>query len=126
MKLDLIIVDDSYLWLSLAEKLAKTHPLIGRTTSFLDSYDAWVYIQTAKPQVVLSDIEMPGMNGFSFLEMFGNRVPFISSSTKQGFEPEARELGCADFIKKPFTKTEFNHTIDMVYNQLYGQSACFI
>ena len=40
MKLELVIVDDSTLWLSLAEKLAKTHPLVGSVTTFDDSYDA--------------------------------------------------------------------------------------
>ncbi|MBQ4915012.1 response regulator [Maribacter sp. MMG018] len=126
MKLDLVIVDDSSLWLSLAENLAKTHPLIGNITSFLDSYDAWVYIQVSKPQVVMSDIEMPGMNGFSFLEMFSNRMSFISSSTKQGFEVVARELGCADFIRKPYTKSQLHRSIDLVRNQLQGKPASFM
>ncbi|CAM4280341.1 response regulator [Zobellia nedashkovskayae] len=121
MRLELIIVDDSTLWLSLAEKLAITHPLVRSVLTFEDSYDAWVHIQIAKPQVVMSDIEMPGMNGLSFLEMFGNRMPFISSSTKQDFEAVARELGCVDFISKPFTKSEFHKSIDLVYNKIYGR-----
>ena len=69
----------------------------------------------------MADIEMPGMNGFSFLEMFGNRMPFISSSTKQEFEVIARELGCVDFISKPFTKSELHNSIDLVYNRIYGR-----
>ncbi|MDO1499080.1 response regulator [Winogradskyella maritima] len=64
MKLELVIVDDSPLWLSLAEKLASAHPLVGGVLTFEDSYDAWIHIQIAKPQVVMADIEMPGMNGF--------------------------------------------------------------
>ncbi|WP_396634404.1 PleD family two-component system response regulator [Maribacter sp. R86514] len=121
MKLELVIVDDSHLWLSLAEKLAKTHPLVGKVTVFEDSYDAWVHIQINKPQFVISDIEMPGMNGLSFLEMFSNRLPFISTSTKQEFEEVARELGCIDFISKPFTKTDIHHAIDSVYYHMYGK-----
>ena len=122
MKLELVIVDDSTLWLSLAEKLAKTHPLVGSVTTFDDSYDAWVHIQINKPQFVISDIEMPGMNGLSFLEMFADRLPFISSSTKQEFEDVARELGCVDFITKPFTKSGLHNSIDLVYEKLYGKS----
>lgn len=121
MKLELVIVDDSHLWLSLAEKLAKTHPLVRSVLTFEDSYDAWVHIQIAKPQVVMSDIEMPGMNGLSFLEMFADRLPFISSSTKQEFEVVARELGCVDFVSKPFTKSELHNAIDLVYHKIYGK-----
>ncbi|WP_276166757.1 response regulator [Zobellia alginiliquefaciens] len=123
MKLEIVIVDDSVVWLSLAEKLAKTHPLVRSVTTFEDSYDAWIHIQISKPQVVLSDIEMPGMDGLSFLEMFGNRMPFISSSTKQSFEDIARELGCVDFISKPYTKNEFHKSIDLVYKQIHGRTA---
>ncbi len=121
MKLELVIVDDSHLWLSLAEKLAKTHPLVRSVLTFEDSYDAWVHIQIAKPQVVMSDIEMPGMNGLSFLEMFADRLPFISSSTKQEFEVVARELGCVDFVSKPFTKSELHRALDLVYYKIYGK-----
>tara|TARA_R110000868_G_scaffold246820_1_gene503391 strand:+ start:1773 stop:2150 length:378 start_codon:yes stop_codon:yes gene_type:complete len=121
MKLELVIVDDSHLWLSLAEKLAKNHPLVHSVLTFEDSYDAWVHIQIAKPQVVMSDIEMPGMNGLSFLEMFADRLPFISSSTKQEFEVVARELGCVDFVAKPFSKSELHHAIDSVYHKIYGK-----
>lgn len=121
MSLELVIIDDSPLWLSLAEKLAKTHPLVSSVLTFEDSYDAWIHIQVAKPQVVMADIEMPGMNGFSFLEMYGNRMQFISSSTKQDFEVIARELGCVDFISKPFSKSDIHKSIDLVYNQLYGK-----
>ncbi|WP_405414580.1 PleD family two-component system response regulator [Maribacter sp. Asnod1-A12] len=121
MKLELVIVDDSHLWLSLAEKLAKAHPLVRSVLTFEDSYDAWVHIQIAKPQVVMADIEMPGMHGLSFLEMFADRLPFISSSTKQEFEIVARELGCVDFVSKPFTKSELHKSIDLVYDQIYDR-----
>ena len=71
---------------------------------------------------MISDIEMPGMNGLSFLEMFADRLPFISSSTKQEFEDVARELGCVDFITKPFSKSGLHNSIDLVYEKLYGKS----
>lgn len=121
MKLELVIVDDSHLWLSLAEKLATSHPLVGKITTFEDSYDAWVHIQINKPQFVISDIEMPGMNGLSFLEMFSDRLPFISTSTKQEFEVVAKELGCIDFVAKPFTKSDIHNAIDEVYSYMFGE-----
>ena len=123
MKLDLVIVDDSRLWLSLAEKLAKLHPLVGRVTTFQDSIDAWIHIQTCKPQVVMTDIEMPGMDGLSFLEMFGGRIPFISSSTKDGYALIARELGSIDFLCKPYSKDYFDMAITSVHHTLCHDSS---
>lgn len=121
MMLEIVIIDDSAVWLALAEKLSLTHPLVSSVITFEDSYDAWIHIQVAKPQVVITDIEMPGMNGFSFLEMYGNRIQFISSSTKQDFEVIARELGCVDFISKPFSKSDVHKSIDLVYDKIYGK-----
>ncbi len=118
MKLDLVIVDDSDLWLSLAEKMALKHPLIGRVETFNDSFDAWVYLQLSKPNVVMTDIEMPGMNGLSFLEMFAGKLPFITSSTKNSYAMHAKELGCVDFLCKPFSKKDFNNAITQVAEKL--------
>ncbi|MEM1336304.1 MAG: response regulator [Bacteroidota bacterium] len=126
MKLDLIIVDDSSLWLSLSEKLALQHPLVGRVTTFEDSIDAWVYLQLCRPQVVMTDIEMPGMDGLSFLEMFGKRVPFISSSTRAGYAVLAKELGCADFLGKPFSKSDFDKAIRAVHKEFHHNSGSVV
>ncbi|WP_435625720.1 LytR/AlgR family response regulator transcription factor [Flagellimonas sp.] len=119
MKLDLVIVDDSNLWLSLTKKLAENHPLVGRIETFNDSIDAWVYLQLTRPDLVMTDIEMPGMNGLSFLEMFGDKLPIISSSTKQGYALHAKELGCIDFLQKPFTKKVFNRAITEAHQKCY-------
>ncbi|PRX54842.1 response regulator [Flagellimonas meridianipacifica] len=122
MKLDLVIVDDSNLWLSLAKKLAESHPLVGRIETFNDSIDAWVYLQLTRPDLVMTDIEMPGMNGLSFLEMFGDKLPIISSSTKQGYAMHAKELGCIDFLQKPFTRKIFNKAISEAHAKCYSRS----
>ncbi|WP_422859944.1 response regulator [Flagellimonas sp. S174] len=121
MKLDLVIVDDSNLWLSLANKLAENHPLVGRIETFNDSIDAWVYLQLTRPDLVMTDIEMPGMNGLSFLEMFGDKLPIISSSTKQGYAMHAKELGCIDFLQKPFSKKIFNKAISEAHGKCYSR-----
>ena len=119
MKLDLVIVDDSNLWLSLAKKMAERHPLVGRIETFNDSIDAWVYLQLARPDLVMTDIEMPGMNGLSFLEMFGDKLPIISSSTKEGYALHAKELGCVDFLRKPFSKKLFSKAISEAHGKCY-------
>jgi DNA-binding NarL/FixJ family response regulator len=126
MTLDLVIVDDSRLWLSLAENLAKNHPLVGRVTTFQDSIDAWVHFQTHRPQVVMTDIEMPGMDGLSFLEMFGASIPFISSSTREGYALIARELGCIDFLRKPYSKNDFDRAVVSVHGAICSFSSAAI
>ena len=85
MKLDLIIVDDSVLWLSVAEKLAQVHPNVESVVTFEDALDAWIFLQTNQSSVLMTDIEMPWMNGLSFLSIVNNKLPTISKSTKKEY-----------------------------------------
>ena len=119
MNLDLVIVDDSTLWLSISKKLGEQHPLVRSVTTFKDTLDAWVYIQTHKPNAILTDVEMPGFDGLSFLCMFATRMPIIASSTKQGFTAHTRELGGTGFLSKPFAKKQFDLMIFRVHKALY-------
>ena len=123
MTLDLVIVDDSRLWLSVAERLAKANPLVERVTVFDDAMDAWVYLQICRPQVLMTDIEMPWMNGISFLQMFAGNIPMISSSTKMGYSVLAKEIGCADFLGKPFKRKDFDKAIETVHRLVYSNTS---
>lgn len=121
MKLNLVIVDDSALWLSIAEKLAKFHPNVESVTTFDDSLDAWIFLQRNQSTALMTDIEMPCMDGLSFLSMFSAKLPVISTSTKKNYTERATELGCADFLLKPFSKKEFDFTLTNVYESVSQQ-----
>ena len=62
-----------------------------------------------QPQVILLDLEMPHLDGFTTLEMIRNRYPGLeariimltASRTKNSIE-EARHLGANDYFIKPF------------------------
>lgn len=118
MKFDLVIVDDSTLWLSVAEKLAKSHPSVDNVYSFEDAMDAWIFLQVNKPTVLMTDIEMPWMNGLSFLSMFSEKLHVISTSTKLSYKSYTKELGSVDFLSKPFSKTEFNDALTKVHKRI--------
>lgn len=115
MKLDLVIVDDSTLWLSIAEKLATAHPAVEQVYTFSEAIDAWIFLQVNKCNVLMTDIEMPWMTGLSFLSMFGEKLHVISTSTKIAYKPHTAELGSIDFLSKPFSKSAFNEALTNVH-----------
>ena len=59
-----------------------------------------------KPDMVLLDIMMPGIDGFQvmkYLSQFGVKVPVLAmSALGPRVEERARELGADGFIAKPF------------------------
>jgi two-component system chemotaxis response regulator CheB len=68
---------------------------------------AWEKIRALSPDVITLDVEMPRMDGLTFLEklMRARPVPvlMISSLTEKGCETTLRalELGAVDFVSKP-------------------------
>ena len=118
MKFDLVIVDDSTLWLSVAEKLAKSHPFVENVFTFEDAMDAWIFLQVNKSTVLMTDIEMPWMNGLSFLSMFSEKLHIISTSTKLSYRSHTTELGSVDFLSKPFSKNDFNNALTNVHERI--------
>jgi len=63
------------------------------------------------PDMILLDIEMPGMNGFEAMKILkadelNSQIPviFLTSLSDPDSEAYGIELGAVDFINKPFTK----------------------
>jgi DNA-binding response OmpR family regulator len=65
-------------------------------------------IRRERPAVVVSDVNMPGMDGFTLLRRVreaGDRVPMILLTSRDSEVDEALglELGADDYISKPFS-----------------------
>ena len=63
-------------------------------------------VKTLRPQVVLLDIAMPGMNGIETLKKLRQDIPsaaviMISGHADHDMALQALELGAYDFIQKP-------------------------
>ncbi len=106
-KIRVLIVDDSALIRSLLTEILNSSPQIHVVGAAEDPYDAREKIKQLKPDVLTLDIEMPKMNGISFLKNLMRLRPMpvvmISTLTHAGAPAtlEALELGAVDFVGKP-------------------------
>lgn len=74
-------------------------------------------IETMKPDLIVSDIEMPGLSGLQMMEIARTCVPnsqiiFISAYEKFEYARQAIKLGVCDYLVKPFTQAELQQSID--------------
>ncbi len=106
-----LIVDDSAAMRQLLTQILASDPGIEVVGTAPDPYFAREKILSLKPDVLTLDVEMPRMDGITFLEklMRGHPMPvvMVSSLTQAGYDVTFRalELGAVDFFSKPTLDT---------------------
>ena len=77
-----------------------------------------IYFKQYKPDLVLCDIMMPGLNGYDVLKTINSLddsvpVPFVFLSAKTGYRDfrAGMELGADDYIFKPYDANELIKTV---------------
>ncbi len=100
----ILIVDDEPMMLKITARALKDRY---ETILASSGSEALKLFKSGMPDLVISDIKMPEMSGIelhkALKENGGAKVPFIFMSADENDESEniGRELGAADFIRKP-------------------------
>ena len=119
-----VVVDDDITNLKIAGTILSKHQMhvtaLKSGTALLD------FVRTNKPDLILLDIKMPGLDGFETMEKLktqtadGEEIPviFLTADANKESETRALQLGGMDFIRKPFIPEvlvlRVRHTIDLV------------
>ena len=101
----LLVVDDSaYNRRNIADVFT-AHPEVEVVGKAGDGEEALKQVTLLKPDVITLDLEMPRMDGFTFLRILMSRAPtpviVISSYSQRENVFKALELGALDFVPKP-------------------------
>jgi len=108
-RIRVLVVDDSALMRQVMGSLLARDPAIEIVGTAGDPYVARDKIRELQPDVLTLDVEMPRMDGLSFLEKLMRVRPMpvvmVSSVTAAGCATTLRalELGAVDFVSKPHT-----------------------
>jgi response regulator RpfG family c-di-GMP phosphodiesterase len=110
-----LLVDDSLLDLFIHKKMIAISNIAESITTFNSAEEALEYLQendsNMEESIMLLDLQMPGMNGFKFIEVFATlsdniknalRIFILSSTVDQGDIKLAKENPyIEDMISKP-------------------------
>lgn len=106
-KIRVLIVDDSAVVRKLASDALAADPGIEVVGTAIDPYFARDKIKELAPDVITLDLEMPRMDGLTFLRLLMEQKPLpvivMSSLSQTGSDHalEALRLGAVDFLGKP-------------------------
>ncbi|MEX8193360.1 hybrid sensor histidine kinase/response regulator [Comamonas guangdongensis] len=106
-----LVVDDSITVRRVTQRLLQREGY--RVALAADGLQAMERLQDERPTIVLSDIEMPRMDGFDLLrniradhQLAGLPVIMITSRIAQKHREMARELGANHYLGKPYSDEE--------------------
>ena len=111
-KIQVLIVDDSAVVRQTMEKILNSDPSIKVMATAADPFYAAEKIKRQIPDVITLDVEMPRMDGITFLQkiMSQNPIPVVicSSLTGDGSKTalKALEYGAVEIIQKPKVDTK--------------------
>ena len=102
-KVRVMVVDDSILARTMITQGLAKDPRIEVVGTGFNAQDAMAKVAQLKPDVITSDVEMPGMSGIDFLKQLLPRYPLpvilVSSLNLRVFD--ALSAGAVDFVRKP-------------------------
>lgn len=124
-KTRVLIVDDSALVRKVLTEVLDSDPMIEVVGAASDPHMARSQIKELNPDVLTLDVEMPRMDGITFLSNLMRLRPMpvvmVSSLTEPGADVtlSALELGAIDFVTKP--KVDVAHGLDEYADELVAK-----
>lgn len=95
-----LVVDDDPMIQSLIKRIAKDTP--ARLRFAFDAEEAQRLVESEVPSLIISDYQMPGMDGMSFLERVKLRYPSVKCVLHTGFDKvRAPSGGNIHLLRKP-------------------------
>jgi len=111
MKTKVLIVDDSNTNNLLLQSILEMEGISSHVTC--SGKEAFDYLKIEKPGLILLDIMMPNVDGFTVLEKIKknseiNQIPvvFITAKNDDGLKQKALDAGAKDLIQKPIDLNE--------------------
>ena len=114
-----IIVDDNKMARMALKQLVSQVPVLELVAECNDASEALESLNSTQVDLLLLDIEMPGMTGLDLIRKLGNNKPLIIFTTaKKDYAVEAFELNVVDYLVKPIALSRFKQAIEKAQETL--------
>lgn len=111
MKLNCLIIEDSAVQRMIVTRLVNNHTQLNLIGDFSNAIEARSYMNIHPVDLVFLDIEMPVINGFSFLEGLKTKPQIIFVTAKAEYALKAFDYDATDYLQKPVSQNRFETAV---------------
>lgn len=115
-QLSCIIIDDDQIDRLTTQAYAKKYPFLNVAGVFSSAAEALASVNQLPIDVMLSDIDMPDLNGLEFRSKMMKIPVCIFISAYPDYAADSFEMEAFDFMVKPLKKERFDHCMARVQN----------
>lgn len=102
-----IAIDDEPIALDIVASHASKVPFIELNASFTNAFEAIIYLQKNKVDLIFLDIKMPDISGIDFLKALSKPPMVIFTTAYSEHAVQSFELDAVDYLLKPFSLSRF-------------------
>jgi len=117
-KIKCIIVEDEPLAINIIKKYLQEFRNFELINTFSNAIDALSYLRDHKVDVIFLDINMPLLDGLSFIKSLDEKPIIVITSAYKEYAIETYSLDVIDYLLKPIEFSRFVKTTNKISSQL--------
>lgn len=120
MKIKTVIIDDEPIALEKLKNYVLRMPSLELVGSFGNSVDAMKFIYESEVDLIITDINMPDLNGMDLVKTFNKKPMVIFTTAYPEYAIEGYKVSAVDYLLKPYGFSDFTQAINKAV-ELYGK-----
>lgn len=114
MKIKTVIIDDEPIALEKLKKYVLRMPVLELVGSFGNSVDAMKYIYDIEVHLIITDINMPDLNGIDLVKSCNKKPMVIFTTAYPEYAIDGYKVSAVDYLLKPYGFSEFGQAVNKV------------
>ncbi|SIQ99050.1 LytR/AlgR family response regulator transcription factor [Pontibacter lucknowensis] len=116
-KLSCYIIDDEHLAQEILEEYVSKVPFLELKGTFMSPLEATAQLEKDRPDLLFLDINMPDLDGLSFIPMLNPKPMIILTTAYDQYALKAFDLEVRDYLVKPFSFERFYKSVLRLYQE---------
>lgn len=111
MTLRTLIIDDEPIALEKLRKYVELSPGLSLSASCADGFEAMEYLKDNDVDLIITDINMPDLNGLDFVKALQVQPLVIFTTAYPQYAIEGYKVSAVDYLLKPYGFAEFSQAV---------------